>query len=31
MSCPSQSSWLDHPNDTWWAVQSMKLFVPSLI
>jgi hypothetical protein len=21
MSCPSQSSWLDHPNDIWWGVQ----------
>jgi hypothetical protein len=27
MSCPSQSSWLDHPNDIWWGVQSIKLFV----
>jgi hypothetical protein len=27
MSCPSQSSWLDHPNDIWWGVQSMKLLV----
>jgi hypothetical protein len=25
MSCPSQSSWLDHPNDIWWGVQSIKL------
>jgi hypothetical protein len=27
MSCPSQSSWLDHPNDIWWGVQSIKLLV----
>jgi hypothetical protein len=27
MSCPSQSSWLDHPNDICWGVQSIKLFV----
>jgi hypothetical protein len=27
MSCPSQSSWLDHPNDIWRGVQSIKLFV----
>jgi hypothetical protein len=27
MSCPSQSSWLNHPNDIWWGVQSIKLFV----
>jgi hypothetical protein len=27
MSCPSQSSWLDHPNDIWWGVHSIKLFV----
>jgi hypothetical protein len=27
MSCASQSSWLDHPNDIWWGVQSIKLFV----
>jgi hypothetical protein len=20
MSCHSQSSWLDHPNDVWWGV-----------
>jgi hypothetical protein len=26
MSCPSQSSWLHHPN-IWWGVQSIKLFV----
>jgi hypothetical protein len=26
MSCPSQSSWLDQPNDIWWGVQSIKLF-----
>jgi hypothetical protein len=27
MLCPSQSSWLDHPNYVWWGVQSIKLFV----
>ena len=27
MSCLSQSSWLGHPNDVWWGVQSIKLFV----
>jgi hypothetical protein len=27
MSCPSQSSWLDHQNDIWWGVQSIKLLV----
>jgi hypothetical protein len=27
MSCPPQSSWLDHPNDICWGVQSIKLFV----
>jgi hypothetical protein len=27
MSCPSQSSWLDYPNDIWWRVQSIKLLV----
>jgi hypothetical protein len=27
MSCPSQSSWRDHPNDIWWGVQSIKLLV----
>jgi hypothetical protein len=27
MSCPSQSSWLDHPNDIWWGLQSIMLFV----
>jgi hypothetical protein len=27
MSCLSRSSWLDHPNDIWWGVQSIKLFV----
>jgi hypothetical protein len=27
MSCPSQSSWLDHPNDIWWGVHSIKLFI----
>ena len=24
MLCPSHSSWFDHPNDIWWAVQSIK-------
>jgi hypothetical protein len=27
VSCPSQSSWLHHPNDIWWGVHSIKLFV----
>jgi hypothetical protein len=27
MSCPSQSSWLHHPNDICWGVQSIKLLV----
>jgi hypothetical protein len=27
MPTPSQFSWLDHPNDVWWGVQSIKLFV----
>jgi hypothetical protein len=24
---PSHSSWFNHPNDIWWGVQSIKLFV----
>ena len=27
MPYPSQSSWLDHPSDIWWGVQSIKLVV----
>jgi hypothetical protein len=27
MSCPSHSSWLDHPNYVWWGVQSIKLLI----
>jgi hypothetical protein len=27
MPCPSQSSWFDQPNNIWWAVHSIKLFV----
>jgi hypothetical protein len=27
MPYPSQPSWLDHPNDIWWGVHSMKLLV----
>jgi hypothetical protein len=27
MSCLSQSSWLDHPKDISWRVQSIKLLV----
>ena len=27
MSCSSQASWFDHPNDIWWEVQSIKLLV----
>jgi hypothetical protein len=27
MPCLSTSSWLDHPNDIWWGVQSIKLLV----
>jgi hypothetical protein len=28
MPCPSQYSWLDHPNDIWWEVQSIN-YTPS--
>jgi hypothetical protein len=31
MSCPSQSSSLDHPNDIWWGVQSIKLLTDSFL
>jgi hypothetical protein len=27
ISCPSQSSWLDHPNDIWWGIQSFLYVV----
>jgi hypothetical protein len=27
MSCPSHSSWLDHPDDIWWGIQSTELLV----
>ena len=34
MPTPSHSSWFDHPNNIWWAVQIIKLFlmqVPRLL
>jgi hypothetical protein len=27
MPRPSHSSWFDHPNNIWWAVQIIKLLV----
>ena len=27
VSCPSQSSWFDHPNNIWWWVHSIKLLL----
>ena len=27
MPCPSHSSWFDHPNNIWWGVQIIKLFI----
>jgi hypothetical protein len=30
MSCPSHSSWFDHPNNIWWWVQIIKLLTPLL-
>jgi hypothetical protein len=30
MSCPSQSSWFDHPNNIWWGVQSINSSLCSL-
>ena len=31
MSCPFQSSRVDHPNDTWWALQSVKLIPQNML
>jgi hypothetical protein len=31
-TCPAHlSPWLDHPNDIWWGVQSIKLLLCSLL
>jgi hypothetical protein len=27
MPCPSNPSWYDHPNNIWWRVQIMQLFI----
>ena len=27
MTCPSHSSWFDHPNNIWWAGQIIKLLI----
>ena len=30
VTCPSQSSWLDYPNNIWWGVQSINLLVSTV-
>jgi len=30
MLCPSHLLWFDHPNNIWWSVQIMKLFIMQL-